>query len=172
MRAPRRTPTRSGSLRASHRVEGLHHWPDHLESSAILEQANFRARGGDFGTIDQRFAAFRRCRSKGPRHVPLAALGPSQCRWRKILCSPGCRKSKRPDRAVRPVQASTCTSGYAWMMLIWLLNFRGNEHVPPRSHTDLWPDNCSDSRLLDLSLSAGPDPTRYRREVSECGCGA
>src|SRR5262245_58296848 len=71
-----------------------------------------------------------------------------------------------------PFQASTCTSGYAWMMLIWLLNFRGNEHVPPRSHTDLWPDNCSDSRLLDLSLSAGPDPTRYRREVSECGCGA
>jgi hypothetical protein len=39
-------------------VEGLRHWPDHLESSAILEQANFRARGGDFGTIDQRFAAF------------------------------------------------------------------------------------------------------------------
>ena len=39
-------------------MEGLRHWPDHLESSAILEQANFRARGGDFGTIDQRFAAF------------------------------------------------------------------------------------------------------------------
>src|SRR5215831_20102075 len=58
MRAPCRTPTRSGSQRASHRVEGLRHWPDHLESSAILEQANFRARGGDFGTIDQRFAAF------------------------------------------------------------------------------------------------------------------
>ena len=38
-------------------MEGLRHWPDHLESSAILEQANFRARGGDFGTIDQRFAA-------------------------------------------------------------------------------------------------------------------
>src|SRR5260370_42197129 len=81
-----------------------------------------------------------------------------------------------PDTAtadVRPVQASTCTSGYAWVMLIWLLNFRGNEHVPPRSYTDLWPDNCSDSRLLGLSLSAaGPDPTRYRREVSECGSGA
>ena len=29
-----------------------------LESSAILEGANFRARGGDFGTIDERFAAF------------------------------------------------------------------------------------------------------------------
>jgi hypothetical protein len=39
-------------------VEGLRHWPDHLESSAILEQANFGARSGDFGTIDQRFAAF------------------------------------------------------------------------------------------------------------------
>jgi hypothetical protein len=39
-------------------VEGLRHWPDHLESSAMLEQASFRARGGDFGTIDQRFAAF------------------------------------------------------------------------------------------------------------------
>jgi hypothetical protein len=23
-------------------VEGLRHWPDHLESSAIQEQANFR----------------------------------------------------------------------------------------------------------------------------------
>jgi hypothetical protein len=34
-------------------VEGLD-----LESSAIRERANFRARGGDFGTIDQRFAAF------------------------------------------------------------------------------------------------------------------
>jgi hypothetical protein len=34
-------------------VEGLD-----LESSAILERANFRACGGDFGTIDQRFAAF------------------------------------------------------------------------------------------------------------------
>jgi hypothetical protein len=34
-------------------VEGLRHWPDHLESSAILEQANFRARGGDFGTIEK-----------------------------------------------------------------------------------------------------------------------
>jgi hypothetical protein len=39
-------------------VEGLRHWPDYLESSAIQEQANFRACGGDFGTIDQRFAAF------------------------------------------------------------------------------------------------------------------
>jgi hypothetical protein len=38
-------------------VEGLRHWPDHLKSSAILEEAIFRA-GGDFGTIDQRFAAF------------------------------------------------------------------------------------------------------------------
>src|SRR5262249_48183799 len=37
------------------------------------------------------------------------------------------------------------------------LNFRGNEHVPPSSHTDLWPDNCTDSRLLGLNLSAaGP----------------
>src|SRR5215831_3294125 len=58
MRATRRTPTRSGSWRASHRVEGLRHWPDHLESLAILQRANFRARGVDFGTIDQRFAAF------------------------------------------------------------------------------------------------------------------
>ena len=33
------------------------------------------------------------------------------------------------------------------------LNFRGNEHVPPSSHTDLWPDNCTDSRLLGLNLS-------------------
>src|SRR5262249_14694409 len=42
------------------RVKGLRHWPDHLESSAILEQANFHARGGDFGTIDPRLAAFSR----------------------------------------------------------------------------------------------------------------
>src|SRR5215813_13101192 len=173
MRAPRRTPTRSGSLRASYRVEGLHHWPDHLESSAILEQANFRARGGDFGTIDQRFAAFRRCRSKGPRHVPLAALGPSQCRWRKILCSPGCRKSKDQTGRVDPFKHQ-----YALTFLLegdagLALNFRGNEHVPPSSHTDLWPDNCTDSRLLGLNLSAaGPNPTRYNREISECGRGA
>ena|SRR6516162_6408601 len=33
------------------------------------------------------------------------------------------------------------------------LNFWGNEHVPPSSHTDLWPDNCTDSRLLGLNLS-------------------
>src|SRR5262249_11697248 len=53
------------------------------------------------------------------------------------------------------------------------LNFRGNEHVPPSSHTDLWPDNCTDSRLLGLNLSAaGPSPTRYNREISECGRGA
>ena len=32
-------------------MEGLRHWPDHLESSSILEQANFRARGGDFGKL-------------------------------------------------------------------------------------------------------------------------
>src|SRR6516165_991330 len=53
------------------------------------------------------------------------------------------------------------------------LNFRGNEHVPPSSHTDLWPDNCTDSRLLGLNLSAaGPSPTRCNREISECGRGA
>src|SRR6516165_5847195 len=91
----------------------------------------------------------RHCRLKGPRHVPLAALGPSQCRWRKILCSPGCRKSKRPDSAGSN-QASICTSGFGRGDAGLALNFRGNEHVPPSSHTDLWPDNCTDSRLLGL----------------------
>src|SRR6516164_1258348 len=48
-----------------------------------------------------------------------------------------------------------------------------NEHVPPNSYTGLWADNCTDNRLLSLNLSAaGPNPTRYNREISECGSGA
>jgi hypothetical protein len=37
-------------------MEGLRYQPDHLESSAMLKRANFRARGGDFGRINQQFA--------------------------------------------------------------------------------------------------------------------
>src|SRR5260370_7587607 len=48
-------------------------------------------------------------------------------------------------------------SGYAWVMLIWLLNFRGNEHVPPRSYTDLCPDTCNASLPPVLSPSP-PSP--------------
>ena len=74
---------------------------------------------------------------------------------------------------VRPVQASICTGGLLGVNAGLALNFRGNEHVPPSSHTDIWPDNCTDSWLLSLDLSAaGPSPTRYYREISEYGRGA
>jgi hypothetical protein len=37
-------------------LEGLRHQPDYLESSAMLKRANFRARRGDFGRINQQCA--------------------------------------------------------------------------------------------------------------------
>ena len=75
-------------------------------------------------------------------------VGGEKCYVRQVAGSPK-DQTGRVDPFKHQYALTVLLGGDAGLAL----NFWGNEHVPPSSHTDLWPDNCTDSRLLGLNLS-------------------